>query len=72
MGARARDAIRLMYESMAGAFRPGLLEPGPEASCQEVAEFKQIYDIDGFIEADDRDYQPVRDAMQIMNLNPPK
>jgi phosphonate transport system substrate-binding protein len=39
---------------------------------QHAALLKQIYDIDGFIEADDRDYQPVRDAMQIMNLNPPK
>jgi len=39
---------------------------------EHAALLKQIYDIDGFIEADDRDYQPVRDAMQIMNLNPPK
>jgi phosphonate transport system substrate-binding protein len=39
---------------------------------QHAALLKQIYDIDGFIEADDRDYQPVRDAMQLMNLNPPK
>ena len=39
---------------------------------QHAALLKQIYDIDGFIEADDRDYQPVRDAMRIMNLNPPK
>ena len=41
-------------------------------ALQHAALLKQIYDIDGFIEADDRDYQPVRDAMQIMNLNPPK
>jgi phosphonate transport system substrate-binding protein len=33
---------------------------------------KEIYGIDGFIEADDRDYQPVRDAMALMNLGPPK
>ena len=33
---------------------------------------KHIYDIDGFIEADDRDYQPVRDAMALMNLSPPR
>ncbi len=39
---------------------------------QHAALLKQIYDIDGFVEADDRDYQPVRDAMQLMNLNPPK
>jgi phosphonate transport system substrate-binding protein len=37
-----------------------------------AALLKQIYDIDGFVEADDRDYQPVRDAMQLMNLSPPK
>ena len=39
---------------------------------RHAALLKQIYDIDGFVEADDRDYQPVRDAMQLMNLNPPK
>lgn len=33
---------------------------------------KQIYDIDGFVEADDRDYQPVRDAMELMGLGRPK
>ncbi|MGH7398328.1 MAG: phosphate/phosphite/phosphonate ABC transporter substrate-binding protein [Candidatus Rokuibacteriota bacterium] len=37
-----------------------------------AALLKQIYDIDGFVEADDRDYQPVRDAMQLMKLGPPK
>lgn len=37
---------------------------------RHAALLKQIYDIDGFVEADDRDYQPVRDAMQIMNLGP--
>jgi phosphonate transport system substrate-binding protein len=37
-----------------------------------AALLKQIYDIDGFVEADDRDYQPVREAMELMNLNPPK
>jgi phosphonate transport system substrate-binding protein len=37
---------------------------------QHAALLKQIYDIDGFVEADDRDYQPVREAMQLMNLNP--
>jgi len=41
---------------------------GPE----HAALLKQIYDIDGFIEADDRDYQPVRDAMQLMGLGRPK
>ena len=37
-----------------------------------AALLKEIYGIDGFIEADDRDYQPVRDAMTLMNLSPPK
>ena len=37
-----------------------------------AALLKEIYGIDGFIEADDRDYQPVRDAMALMNLGPPK
>jgi phosphonate transport system substrate-binding protein len=33
---------------------------------------KLIYDIDGFVEAADRDYDPVRDALDLMNLRPPK
>ena len=33
---------------------------------------KQIYDIDGFVEAADKDYAPVRDALELMNLRPPK
>jgi hypothetical protein len=33
---------------------------------------KQIYDIDGFIEASDADYQPVRDGMELMGLGRPK
>jgi phosphonate transport system substrate-binding protein len=37
-----------------------------------AALLKEIYGIDGFIEADDRDYQPVRDAMALMNLSPPR
>ena len=41
---------------------------GPE----HAAVLKQIYDIDGFIEAADRDYQPVRDAMELMGLARPK
>jgi phosphonate transport system substrate-binding protein len=39
---------------------------------EHAALLKQIYDIDGFVEADDRDYAPVRDAMALMNLSPPK
>jgi phosphonate transport system substrate-binding protein len=41
---------------------------GPE----HAAVLKQIYDIDGFIEAADADYQPVRDAMALMGLGRPK
>ena len=41
---------------------------GPE----HAAVLKQIYDIEGFIEAADRDYQPVRDAMELMGLGRPK
>jgi ABC-type phosphate/phosphonate transport system substrate-binding protein len=41
---------------------------GPE----HAAVLKQIYDIDGFIEAADRDYEPVRDAMELMGLGRPK
>jgi phosphonate transport system substrate-binding protein len=41
---------------------------GPE----HAAVLKQIYDIDGFIEAADGDYQPVRDAMELMGLGRPK
>jgi len=37
---------------------------GPE----HAAVLKQIYDIDGFVEASDQDYQPVRDAMDLMGL----
>jgi phosphonate transport system substrate-binding protein len=39
---------------------------------EHAALLKQIYDIDGFIEASDRDYQPVRDAMELMGLGRPK
>ena len=41
---------------------------GPE----HAAVLKEIYDIEGFIEAADRDYQPVRDAMELMGLGRPK
>lgn len=33
---------------------------------------RQIYDIDGFVDAADADYEPVRDAMALMNLGRPK
>jgi hypothetical protein len=32
---------------------------------------KQVYDIGGFIEAADGDYQPVRDAIELMELGRP-
>jgi len=41
---------------------------GPE----HAAVLKQIYDIDGFVEATDADYQPVRDAVDLMNVPRPK
>lgn len=41
---------------------------GPE----HAALLKQLYDIDGFVEASDRDYEPVRDAMTLMGLGRPK
>jgi phosphonate transport system substrate-binding protein len=37
-----------------------------------AAVLKQIYDIDGFVEASDRDYEPVREALKLMKLGPPK
>jgi phosphonate transport system substrate-binding protein len=39
---------------------------------EHAAVLKPIYDIDGFIEGSDRDYEPVRDAMKLMGLGPPK
>jgi phosphonate transport system substrate-binding protein len=39
---------------------------------EHAAVLKEIYGIDGFIEASDADYQPVRDAMTLMDLRPPK
>jgi len=35
---------------------------------EHAAVLKPIYDIDGFIEASDADYQPVREAMELMGL----
>ena len=39
---------------------------------EHAALLKEIYGIDGFVEASDGDYQPVRDAMALMDLRPPK
>ena len=33
---------------------------------------KQVYDIDGFVEASDADYEPVRDARSLMGLGRPR
>ena len=41
---------------------------GPE----HAAVLKEIYGIDGFVEASDADYRPVRDAMLLMDLRPSK
>lgn len=41
---------------------------GPE----HAAVLKQIYDIDGFVEARDEDYQPVRDAVDLLALSRPR
>jgi phosphonate transport system substrate-binding protein len=41
-------------------------------SPEHAAVLKPIYDIDGFIEASDSDYEPVRDAMALMGLGRPK
>lgn len=41
---------------------------GPE----HAVVLKDIYNIDGFVEASDADYQPVRDAVSLMGLAPPR
>ena len=41
---------------------------GPE----HAAVLKNIYNIDGFVEAADADYDPVRDAVSLMGLARPK
>jgi ABC-type phosphate/phosphonate transport system substrate-binding protein len=41
---------------------------GPE----HATVLKDIYNIDGFEEASDADYQPVREAVNLMGLGPPK
>jgi phosphonate transport system substrate-binding protein len=55
-------------EPLAKLKRALLAIRGPE----HAAVLKEIYGIDGFIEASDGDYQPVRDAMALMDLRPPK
>ncbi|HXJ85096.1 MAG TPA: phosphate/phosphite/phosphonate ABC transporter substrate-binding protein [Candidatus Methylomirabilis sp.] len=55
-------------DTLARLKRALLAIKGPE----HAAVLKQIYDIDGFVEASDADYEPVRDALKLMNLKPPK
>lgn len=55
-------------EALARIKRALLAIRGPE----HAALLKQLYDIDGFTEAADRDYEPVRDAMTLMGLGRPK
>ncbi|HYB69213.1 MAG TPA: phosphate/phosphite/phosphonate ABC transporter substrate-binding protein [Candidatus Bathyarchaeia archaeon] len=55
-------------ETLARIKRALLSIKGPEYA----ALLKEIYGIDGFIEASDADYRPVRDAMALMNLGPPR
>jgi phosphonate transport system substrate-binding protein len=54
----------LPAEPLARVKRALLAIKGPE----HAALLKQIYDIDGFIEASDADYQPVRDAIALMGI----
>lgn len=56
----------LPAEALAKIKRALLAIKGPE----HAALLKQIYDIDGFIEASDADYEPVRDAVELMALRP--
>jgi len=58
----------LPAEPLARIKRALLSIKGPE----HADVLKQIYDIDGFVEASDRDYEPVREAMRLMGLGPPK
>lgn len=58
----------LPADAVARIRRALLAIKGPE----HAALLKQLYDIDGFTEAEDRDYEPVRDAMALMGLGRPK
>jgi phosphonate transport system substrate-binding protein len=58
----------LPADTLARVKRALLAIKGPE----HAQVLKQIYDIDGFVEASDGDYAPVRDAMALMGLGRPK
>jgi len=58
----------LPAETLARVKKALLAMKGPE----HAAVLKDIYNIDGFVEAADADYQPVRDAVSLMGLALPK
>ena len=58
----------LPAETLARLKQALLAIKGPE----HAAVLKQIYDIDGFVDASDKDYDPVRDALKLMNMAQPK
>ena len=58
----------LPVETLGRVKKALLAMKGPE----HAAVLKDIYNIDGFVEASDRDYQPVREAISLMGLTPPK
>jgi phosphonate transport system substrate-binding protein len=58
----------LPADALARVKKALLAMKGPE----HAAVLKDIYNIDGFEEAADADYQPVREAVTLMGLSPPK
>jgi len=54
-------AIQAVKRALLGMKRP-----------EHAVELKGIYDIDGFVEARDADYAPVRDALELMDYRPAK
>ena len=58
----------LPADALARVKKALLAMKGPE----HAAVLKDIYNLDGFEEAADADYQPVREAVTLMGLSPPK
>ena len=58
----------LPADALARVKKALLAMKGPE----HATVLKDIYNIDGFEEASDADYQPVREAVNLMGLGPPK
>ena len=54
-------ALQALKKALLGMKRP-----------EYAAQLKGIYDIDGFVEARDADYDPVRDALTLMDYRPAK